>query len=139
MYVNNIYTVKPVLNSHSQKDQKIGFQYDYHLMQVKSIAECSKGSILEYFKPSLSYHLSFRPMFCLFFEWSFYTGLTVCTSTNTTKQRLTFHKNCLSMHIHFLKHGYGTHAFLFDLIFYIPSTIFQLNRDRSSWIEPVLS
>ena len=28
--------------------------------------------------------------------------------------------------------------FLFDLILYVPSTIFQLNRDGSSWIEPVL-
>ena len=25
---------------------------------------------------------------------------------------------------------------LFDLILYLPSTIFQLNRDRSSWVEP---
>ena len=28
---------------------------------------------------------------------------------------------------------------LFDLIFYVPSTIFQLNSDGSSWIEPVLN
>ena len=28
---------------------------------------------------------------------------------------------------------------LFDLILYIPSTIFQLNWDRSSLVEPVLS
>ena len=28
---------------------------------------------------------------------------------------------------------------LFDLILYVPSTIFQLNSDGSSWIEPVLS
>ena len=28
---------------------------------------------------------------------------------------------------------------LFDLILYVPSTIFQLNRDGSSWGEPVLS
>ena len=28
---------------------------------------------------------------------------------------------------------------LFDLILYVPSTIFQLYRDRSSWVEPVLS
>ena len=28
---------------------------------------------------------------------------------------------------------------LFDLILYIPSTIFQLYRDVSSWVEPVLS
>ena len=31
------------------------------------------------------------------------------------------------------------HILLFDLILYVPSTIFQLNRDRSSWVEPVLS
>ena len=35
-------------------------------MQVKSIAECSKGSILQYFRPSLSYRLSLRSLFCLF-------------------------------------------------------------------------
>ena len=35
-------------------------------MQVKSIAECSNGSILHYFRPSLSYHLSLRCLFCLF-------------------------------------------------------------------------
>ena len=28
---------------------------------------------------------------------------------------------------------------LFDLFLYVPSTIFQLNRDGSSWVEPVLS
>ena len=35
-------------------------------MQVKSIAECSKGSILQFFLPSLSYLLSLRSLFCLF-------------------------------------------------------------------------
>ena len=35
-------------------------------MQVKSIAECSNGSILQYFRPALSYHLSLRSVFCLF-------------------------------------------------------------------------
>ena len=29
--------------------------------------------------------------------------------------------------------------FLFNLILYVPSTIFQLYRDGSSWVEPVLS
>ena len=28
---------------------------------------------------------------------------------------------------------------LFDLILNVPSKIFQLNRDGSSWVEPVLS
>ena len=34
-------------------------------MQVKSSAECSKGSILQSFQPSLSYHLLVRSLFCL--------------------------------------------------------------------------
>ena len=38
----------------------ITFKTDYRLMQVKSIAECSNRSILQYFWPSLSYHLSLR-------------------------------------------------------------------------------
>ena len=34
----------------------------------------------------------------------------------------------------------STHKNMFVcLIFYVPSTIFQLNRDGSSWAEPVLS
>ena len=49
-------TVKPVLNDHSQKYQKLIIKTNYRLMQVKSIAECSKFSILQYFQPSLSYH-----------------------------------------------------------------------------------
>ena len=36
--------------------------------------------------------------------------------------------------------GCGAYQFcLFDLILNVPSTIFQLNRDGSSWDEPVLS
>ena len=45
-------TVKLVLNRHSQKEHKLAFKTNYRLMQVKSIAECSKGSILLYFGPS---------------------------------------------------------------------------------------
>ena len=55
------------------------FKTNYRLMKVESIAECSKGSILQYFRPplsskrgilqyfrpSLSYHLSLRSSFCL--------------------------------------------------------------------------
>ena len=33
----------------------------------------------------------------------------------------------------------GLSFVLFDLILYVPSTIFQLYRDGSSWVEPVLS
>ena len=40
-------------------------------MQVKSIAECSTWSILQYFQPSLRYHLSLRSLFCVFLIVSF--------------------------------------------------------------------
>ena len=33
----------------------------------------------------------------------------------------------------------GNMVWLVDLILYVPSTIFQLYRDGSSWVEPVLS
>ena len=47
------------------------------VMQVKSIAECSNESILQYFRPSLSYHLSLRSLFLSIFEWQLKTGFTV--------------------------------------------------------------
>ena len=40
-------------------------------MQVKSIAVCSKGSILQYFRLSLSYQLLLRSLFCLFLSGCF--------------------------------------------------------------------
>ena len=50
---------------------KLFFKTNYHLMQDKSIAECSKGSILQYFWPSLSYQLSLRSLFCLLLSGRF--------------------------------------------------------------------
>ena len=41
------------------KRPKIGFQ-DQLLLKAGQIAECYKGSILQYFRPSLSYHSSLR-------------------------------------------------------------------------------
>ena len=64
-----IKTVKPVLSCHYKRlSLNAGQKYcrmlqGEHLMQVKSIAECSEGSILQYFRPSLSYHF---PLICLF-------------------------------------------------------------------------
>ena len=42
---------------------------------LQNVPLCSKGSILQYFPLSLSYHLSIRSIF----EWRFYTGFTVYT------------------------------------------------------------
>ena len=65
----------------SKKDQKLVSKTNYHLMQVKSIAECSKGSILQFFQPLLSYQLSIRPLFCLFLSGRF-------TLSNKTKFKI---------------------------------------------------
>ena len=57
---------------------KLVFRTHYRLMLVKSIAECSKGSMLQYFRPSLSYYLPLRSLFCLFLSGCLNkTGLTV--------------------------------------------------------------
>ena len=53
MRVKTENTVKPVLSDHSKIIYKMVFKIDYRLMKVKSIAECSNGSILQYFWPSL--------------------------------------------------------------------------------------
>ena len=47
---------------------KLGFKTNYRLMQVKSIAECSPLSLLQYSRPSSSYHLSLRFILSMF-EW----------------------------------------------------------------------
>ena len=55
-------------------------------MQDKSIAECPNGSILQYFQPSLSYHLSLRSWFCIFLS-----DFTVCS-----KPPINFHIDIFS-------------------------------------------
>ena len=72
---------KPCIKRPLSKSPKLVFKINYRLMQVKSIAECSKGSILQYFRPnesllqyfrpSFSYHLSLRYLFYLFLSGRF--------------------------------------------------------------------
>ena len=56
------YTVKPVLNGHSKRRPKVGFQ---GRLSLNAGQKYCRMSILQYFRPSLSYHLSLRPLFCL--------------------------------------------------------------------------
>ena len=49
-----------------KKNTKMVFNTNYRLMQVKSIAECSKGSTLQYFRPSICYYFPLSPLICLF-------------------------------------------------------------------------
>ena len=53
------------------KDRKLVFKTNYRLMQVKSVAKCSKAIILQYFRLSLSYNLPLRSLFCIFLSCRF--------------------------------------------------------------------
>ena len=64
--VTQLYSKTCLKRPHKKKTKNCFLRPIFCLMQVKSIAECSKGSILQYFQPSLSYHLPVRPLFCLF-------------------------------------------------------------------------
>ena len=48
-FKNSALYSKTCVKQLSQKDQKLVFKTNYCFMKVKSIAECSKGSILQYF------------------------------------------------------------------------------------------
>ena len=71
-------TVKPVLSGHSKGEQRLVFKTDYCLMQVKSIAECSKGhsAILLTF---IKLPFVIKTFVLSVFEWSLTTGFTVNT------------------------------------------------------------
>ena len=68
-----------------KKTKKMVFKTNYRLMKIKSIAEYSKGSIPQYFRPSLSYHLSLRSLFCLFLSGRFTQALLYCKFANGIK------------------------------------------------------
>ena len=61
-------TVKPVLGGHSKRRPKIGFQDQLSRnagQKYCRMLQYSKWSILQYVRPSLSYHVSLRSLFCL--------------------------------------------------------------------------
>ena len=60
----NVCTVKPVLSGHSKKRPKICFQYRLSLNAGQTY--CRMLPFLRYFRPSISYQLPFRSLFCLF-------------------------------------------------------------------------
>ena len=62
---------KTCLKRPLKKKTKLVFKTDFRLMQVKSIAECSPWSILQYLWTSLSYHLPIRFLLCLFLSGHF--------------------------------------------------------------------
>ena len=81
-------TAKPVLSVLSNIRLKFVFKTDYRLMHVNRIAEC--WSILQYVRPSLSYHLSLRHLLCLVLSGRLRQGL-LCLNTGLT---------CMTKQIH---------------------------------------
>ena len=71
------YTVKPVLSGHSKEDQKLVFKNDYHLIQVKNIAECSKREHSAILSTFIKLPFVFKTFVLSIFEWPLKTGLTV--------------------------------------------------------------
>ena len=60
-YIYSKTCLKPSL----KKKTKMGFQDWLSLNEGQKYSRMLKESILQYFRPSLSYHLSLRPLFCL--------------------------------------------------------------------------
>ena len=71
----SIGTAKPVLSSHSKIDKTKVLMANCSFMKVKSIAECSPWSILQYFWPALSNNWIWKPIFGLVFEWPLKTKI----------------------------------------------------------------
>ena len=78
-----------------KKRPKIGFQDQLSFNTGQSIAECSMGSILQYFRPSLSYHLSLRSLFCLFLSGRFTQVLLFVCPTGLCNFNVYFVENFL--------------------------------------------
>ena len=69
-------------NGHYQKDQKLVFKTNYCLMQVKSIAECSKGKHSAILSTFIKLPFGIKIFVLPFFEWLFYTGFTETANHN---------------------------------------------------------
>ena len=70
-------TVKPVLSCHLKLDKTKVLMENGSLMKIKSTAECSLWSILQYFWPALSDNRQWKPIFDVLLEWPLKTGFTV--------------------------------------------------------------
>ena len=60
-----VKSIKPVLSGHSKRRPKVGFQDRLSLNAGQEYCRMLQESILQYFRPSLSYHLSLRSLLCL--------------------------------------------------------------------------
>ena len=103
-------TVKPVLSRHSKIDKTKILMTNGSLMQVKSIAECSPWSILQYIWPAWSDNRSWKPFLVFFFELRLKAGFTVhCISV--PEWFFFCSKQCRPWWIFFLQHFISVFSF----------------------------
>ena len=83
---NNFFaTVKPVLSGHSKRRPKLVYKTDYRFNAGQKYCRMLQESILQYFRPSLSYHLSLRPLFCLILSGRLRPVLLYFQRSNSTR------------------------------------------------------
>ena len=82
-------TVKPVLSGHSKRRPIIGFQVQLSLNAGQKYCRMLQESILQYFRPSLSYNLILKPLCRLFMSnclrhilWYWASGSSWCVSVH---------------------------------------------------------
>ena len=71
------WPLKPCLKLPLKKDQNLVFKTDYHLMQVKSIAECSNRDHSAILSTFIKLPSVFKSFVLSVFEWPLKTGFTV--------------------------------------------------------------
>ena len=69
--ISNFKFSKTCVNLPLSKRLKIGFRSRPIIAKCRSKVLQKQGSILQYFRPSLSYHLRLRSLFCLFLSGRF--------------------------------------------------------------------
>ena len=74
------YSVKPDLSDHSKRRPKIGFPDRLSLNAGQKYCRMLQESILQYFRPSLNYHMSVKTFVLSIFEWPLKTGFTVVSN-----------------------------------------------------------
>ena len=98
----------------------------FKAFQCVSSSFQGKSNFQGLFKTVLYIQVLFKPVRILCIQRK--ENLTLYKYGNSRKKTSCFN-------IPFTVESFG----LFDLTLYVPSTIFQLNRDGCSWVEPALS
>ena len=99
MFYGTHITVKPALKGHSKRRPKIVLKTDYHLMQVRSIVECSKRAfyITALILSTLILSTFFKTFVLSIFECLLKTGFTV--HTNHQIKRYAIYSTCTAENI----------------------------------------